>query len=494
MSQNIQLGIAAICGGATYGLTSLATFPSTVGIAFALTVGGLVLILLATKEKDTHSVEETSNVSKKSKKEKKSAPSPQKTAPKTPKTPKVEPKEEPVEPETPEKSKKKKKGKKTGGTPISSPVSSPQPVKSKGTPKVEEDKEDKEKSKAQLRKAKKKEAEQKHKAEEEKQRAAELAKKAAEQKREAAQQKKAQAKARKAAQKATQEPTKAETKVELKHSHEPEPGWDVATNRKNRAKDGKESKEPIVADIKVPPRAHAKIIGKQGDQLRQITEGLDVIITMPKRESGNDIILIKGLPRAVHLAKKAIEEIAVKGYSSVTHPGWITKQYPLQNKYQLSLVFGEKGATLEKIASASGTRLQMPEKGTDNLQLSVTGDERSIEHAFTLIQELVDQGYTKDTHPDWVAEEVHVGESAMGAIIGTKGARLKDFTKQFKVKIDLPRRETAAKNDVLTVKGPKKQVALFKQEIANILASREAPIEQEVPDPAWQEDVQEVAW
>eukprot|EP00456_Euglypha_rotunda_P051432 TRINITY_DN4154_c0_g1_i4.p1 TRINITY_DN4154_c0_g1~~TRINITY_DN4154_c0_g1_i4.p1 ORF type:complete len:138 (+),score=32.00 TRINITY_DN4154_c0_g1_i4:49-462(+) len=117
MSQNIQLGIAAICGGATYGLTSLATFPSTVGIAFALTVGGLVLILLATKEKDTHSVEETSNVSKKSKKEKKSAPSPQKTAPKTPKTPKVEPKEEPVEPETPEKSKKKKKGKKTGGTP-----------------------------------------------------------------------------------------------------------------------------------------------------------------------------------------------------------------------------------------------------------------------------------------------------------------------------------------------------------------------------------------
>lgn len=179
----------------------------------------------------------------------------------------------------------------------------------------------------------------------------------------------------------------------------------------------------------------------------------------------------------------------------MTHPGWTTKQFAVKNKYQLSQVFGEKGATLDKIATASGTRLQMPEKGTESLQLTITGDERSIDQAISLIQELLSQGYTKDTHPDWVADEVHVGESAMGAMIGTGGARLKDFTKQFKVKIDLPPREDpTAKKDVLYVKGPKKNVALFKQEIANILASREAPVEQEVPDPLWQEDVQEVDW
>jgi polyribonucleotide nucleotidyltransferase len=331
-----------------------------------------------------------------------------------------------------------------------------------------------------------------------------LAKKAAEQKRE----KKLQAKARKASQKAAHQEVKVEPKVELRQSLEPEPGWEVNTNRKPRGpKDGKESREPIVVDVKVPVRSHALIIGKQGEGLRKLTEDLDVIITMPKRDSGDDMILIKGLPKDVHMAKRAILELATKGYSSVTQPGWVTKTFQLKNKYQLSLVFGEKGSTLQSISKASGTRVQMPEKkavdkndkekkiAPEQLLLTVTGEERAIETAFSLIQELIDQGYTKTTHPDWVGDEVHVGEQAMGAIIGPRGARIKELSKKFKVKVDVPpRSDPSVKNEILYVKGLPKHVALFKQEIADILASREAPIEQEVPDPAWQEDVQEVAW
>jgi len=217
---------------------------------------------------------------------------------------------------------------------------------------------------------------------------------------------------------------------------------------------------------------------------------------MPKRDSGNDLILVKGLPKDVYLAKKAMEEIATKGYSSVTQPGWVTKQAQLHNKGQLALVFGEKGSTLQAISRATQTRLQMPEKGTDNFQISVTGDERAVDHALSLIQELLDQGYTKTTHPEWVQDEVQVGDPAiLGAIIGPKGATIQRISRDNKVKIDTPKLgDTSQKQDVVFIRGQKRNVAKAKQAILEIVASREPAIEQEIPDPAWQKNVEKVAW
>jgi len=281
---------------------------------------------------------------------------------------------------------------------------------------------------------------------------------------------------------------------------QPSSGWEVAPNRsrgRKEVKDFKDSKEPIVIDVKIPPRQHALIVGKMGEGKKKLEDDLDVIITMPKRDSGDNIILIKGLPKDVYMAKKAIEEIATKGYSSVTQPSWITKQAQLQTKGQLALVFGEKGSNLQAISKATKTRLQMPEKGTDNLQISVTGDERHVDHALSLIQELLDQGYTKTTHPDWVQDEVQVGDPAiLGAIIGPKGVTVQKISRENKVKIDTPSKvaDPSQKQDVVFIRGPKKNVAKAKQAILGIVASREPAIEQEIPDPAWQGEVEEVAW
>jgi len=503
MSQNTQ-GIALLCGAAAFGLsTSVGGMSIATGITVATFAAGVVLLVLQNNKK---SVENDSDAPKK-KQGKKSTPSPQKASKaqqKTPKKPqhKEEPKEEPEEkesveaPETPS-NKKKKKAKKSGGaTPLLSP-SSPIAVKQKVAPK-EEVKEEKEYTKTQLKKLKKREAEEKQKAAAEQQKAAELAKKAADQKREAAHQKKQQAKARKSVTKPPAQETKVETKAEVKQQQpaELEDGWEVPSSRKSRGpKDGKESKEPIVIDVKIPVRSHALIIGKQGDGLRKITQDLDVIITMPKRDSGNDLILIKGLPQNVRKAKKALEDTAKLGYSTITHPGYQTKFLPLADRFQLGLVFGKGGKNLQAISRESGAKLQMPEKDSGNLQIAISGEERDVDNAIAIIQELIEQGYSKATHPEWITEEIPVPPEAMGAIIGQKGANLKTLMDKYSTRIDVPRREDmTAKQDVITVKGQPKDIARLKGEIAQILASREPVLDQEVPDPQWQEDVQEIEW
>jgi len=160
----------------------------------------------------------------------------------------------------------------------------------------------------------------------------------------------------------------------------------------------------------------------------------------------------------------------------------------------MGIVFGEQGTTLGRISKETKCRLQMPEKGTNNLQIAVTGEERDVEHAFSLIQELLEQGYTKTTHPDWVSEEVQVGE-AVGIIIGKDGANVRRISHEHKVKIDTPKRDDPnAKQDTVYVRGPPRNVAKAKRDILNTLASREAPIEHEIPDPAWQGEVQEPDW
>jgi len=281
-------------------------------------------------------------------------------------------------------------------------------------------------------------------------------------------------------------------RLEVKQEIEVEEGWEVTTNRKSRGpKDGKESKEPIVIDVKIPVRAHARIIGNQGENFKRLTQELDVIITMPKRDSGDDMVLIKGLPKDVHAAKRAIEDLASKGYSTVTHPGYTTKPFPLQNRFQLSTVFGKKGANVRAIANATDTTLKMPEKDSGSLTIMITGAERAIDAAITMINELLEQGYTKTTHPEWVCEEIPVPAAAIGAIIGQGGQRLQDLVAEHKVRIDVPRRDDpTAKQDAIYVKGPAKNITRIKREIASIVAEREVPFEQEVPDPAWQEEVQ----
>jgi len=62
--------------------------------------------------------------------------------------------------------------------------------------------------------------------------------------------------------------------------------------------------------ISVPLEKHGSIIGRKGQSLRQLEHETDTMIQIPARDSGSDVIVIKGRGAGVDRAKAIIEETA----------------------------------------------------------------------------------------------------------------------------------------------------------------------------------------
>jgi len=250
--------------------------------------------------------------------------------------------------------------------------------------------------------------------------------------------------------------------------------------------------------VNVPKNKHGLIIGKERKTLKLIEDKTGTEIKMPKREGGGVGILVSGPPASVKLAEQVIRDLAMLGYSELTHPGTSGNQIELENSQSVGRIAGRGGEFIKLIQSKTGAKVQLPDKKADKQIISISGSSGDVQKAKEYINCLISLGYCEATHPGWTSEEIEFKTENLGRLIGLKGETIQKLCEKYDVKIDTPKKDDpTAPQDVILIKGTQESIDQAKQGIEELLASsaaNDAPEELPTPDPndPWQQDPQEL--
>jgi len=246
-------------------------------------------------------------------------------------------------------------------------------------------------------------------------------------------------------------------------------------------------------------KKHGQIIGQKGAMLKNIQEKTGAEIKMPKREGGGSGIVISGTTAQVKLAEQIIKDIALRGFSEVTHPGMAGNQIELENPQMVGRIAGRGAENLKNIQNKSGATVQLPDKKSDKQVITIYGKPEEVARAKEYIHAIISHGFCEATHPNWISEEVDFKPENLPRLIGLQGATIQKLCDKYDVKIDTPKRDDlSSPQDVISIKGTPSAIDQAKQAIEELLAqsASEAPEELPVPDPddPWQQDPQEVVF
>jgi len=235
----------------------------------------------------------------------------------------------------------------------------------------------------------------------------------------------------------------------------------------------------VTDEVIVPPRMHGRLIGPGGATLTMIRDACKVTIDIPDKKSGRSNIVITGSLLDVRRAKKVIDDLANKGYSSVTHPGQADGHISVPSDFTKVLI-GSKGATIKALMTKTDCKINVPEKdGTDTARIEIIGSKDNIKKAKDAIRSLQKYGWSEITHPDEVKEEIEFPFDKLSILIGRAGQTIKSIQGNTKTKIHVPKNS----EDPVVIVGKAELIPQAKKEILKLLEEREEPpLEM---DPEW---------
>jgi rRNA processing protein Krr1/Pno1 len=246
------------------------------------------------------------------------------------------------------------------------------------------------------------------------------------------------------------------------------------------------SERLLTEDLVIAIKQHALIIGPGGATLNMLVAGSGATIDMPKRDSGSSKIQITGTPAQVAAAKNAIQSLADRGFSSITHPGTLSDDITVEATH-IGLILGANGATLRAIQTKTETRINLPEKGSASKKVTIVGEKEGVKAAKAALRSLIVDGFSTLTHDGWVKLEVNFPAEKFGILIGPKGQTIKSIQGNTKTRINMP--EKNSKATTVSVCGLPAGVAQAEKEINRLLeplAPLPAPEEEDLAtDDAW---------
>lgn len=271
-----------------------------------------------------------------------------------------------------------------------------------------------------------------------------------------------------------------ETVPEVTEAAEPaDEGWiEIVTTRK--AKEVVEEvadEDPKFSDDIVIGQEHfAMIIGSGGSTLQKIQEATGANVDLPKRGGVRTQTIITGPTKeAVAMAKTALNQLVVKGYSEITHAGHVDEGIEVPSR-SLGVVIGPGGQTIKLLQAKTGTKINTPDRDSDSNFVTVVGDPEGVKNCITAIKQIITQGFSSITHEGWIRKTVEVAKSQIGNLIGPGGATIKALQSSTKTRIDIP----SGREDpiVVSISGDAVDVASAAAQIAAMLVP---PEPEEIP-------------
>mmetsp|Transcript_12266 Transcript_12266/g.17058 ORF Transcript_12266/g.17058 Transcript_12266/m.17058 type:complete len:488 (+) Transcript_12266:97-1560(+) len=396
--------------------------------------------------------------------------------------------------------KKKKKKKNTGKTPKQYkrssyeedvPKAKPAPSQKKEKSAEAQKKSDGEDefagmSKSQIKKARRKKREEEKKAADAK--AAAEAKKLAK--------KKKRQEARKRKKNTSQSTTNSDDVTQLdneesKSKEDEDEGWQQTKDQIKRAAkkqefvklkaaaEAKKGQKQEQVYVKVPSGVRGKVFGKKQANITTLQDSLGVKMDLPKMGGNHDMVTITGPASQCEKAAAALREIMDKGFCEYTNPGFTSAVISVPEG-KIGAMMGSKGKYFIQIISE--TSVSSLEKDDDAKTVTIVGPADGVMRAKEALTELATQGYSRLTHPTWIKAELPVESEMVPAIIGKKGANIKEITKVTKTRIKTPKNG----GGTCVVVGDADKVRLAIEMIQKTIAEQAAPKEPAPVPVEWQ--------
>jgi len=246
----------------------------------------------------------------------------------------------------------------------------------------------------------------------------------------------------------------------------------------------------IKQEVSVPVDSHAVIMGPQGSTLAALEKATGTLITLPPmnnktREATSKWILIKGRAENIEKAKKGIEELVAKGYCRFTHPDQTdsTVTVPVDKR---PAVIGPKGKHIQDLVAATGAKITMADKKSNEEEVKLLGDKEAVRRAKKYILELVADGFCEVTHPGWIKDEVDVSMSKIGRLIGKKANKIRAIQDETGTKITTPDKDGSEDgNGKVVIAGPEQGVHKARFRVLEAMQDDPEDVVTDEVDPDW---------
>jgi predicted PilT family ATPase len=213
----------------------------------------------------------------------------------------------------------------------------------------------------------------------------------------------------------------------------------------------------------VPFEFHRFIIGRGGENVRQLMNKHDVNIKVPSSDQQSSIIVVTGPKAYVESAKQALlnkvkeleKEKAEKELKSFEIKVDVKPEYHPK-------IIGHKGGVISKFRTDFDVNIQLPKRDhPEQSIITITGYESNAIKARDAIMEKIRE------FESMMREEVMIDNRVHSMIIGKKGSEIRKIQHEFNVEIKLPRNGDP-NPDMVIIMGAEEGVLDCKDKLLNI--------------------------
>ncbi|CAJ0957494.1 unnamed protein product, partial [Mesorhabditis belari] len=136
-------------------------------------------------------------------------------------------------------------------------------------------------------------------------------------------------------------------------------------------------------DIIIEQRFHKLIIGQKGGEIQKLRQQYPtVVFSLPEANKKSDVINLRGDKNEVDAAYKQLQKIA-KDLQETNY-----QQAVLTFKEFIKHIVGKGGINIRKIRDETNTRIDMPEGGSSDDKILVTGKKENVEKAVKQLEKI----------------------------------------------------------------------------------------------------------
>ncbi|XP_062305894.1 vigilin [Osmerus eperlanus] len=186
----------------------------------------------------------------------------------------------------------------------------------------------------------------------------------------------------------------------------------------------------FTTELLAKPEYHKFLIGRGGANIRRVRDRTGARIIFPSPDdSEQELITIVGREEAVRLAQKELETL-VKNLDDVVEDSMV-----VEARHHRHFVC-RRGQVLRELAEEyGGVAVSFPRTGTHSERVTLKGAKDCVEAAKRRIQEIIEDLEAQ------VSVDVAVPQRYHRAIMGPKGCRIQQITREHEVQIKFPERD-----------------------------------------------------
>lgn len=215
-------------------------------------------------------------------------------------------------------------------------------------------------------------------------------------------------------------------------------------------------------EMKIDPKYHKHIIGKQGSNVNRLKQDFDVIISFPNDESG-DAIRLEGSPANVDKVAEELLSMVQKMENERQ------KELMIPSRFH-GIIIGPKGEKIREIRERfNNVIVSFPDQGEKRDLVAIRGPKEDVEKAYNYLKQI-----NKDLIESNHRQEVPIFKQFHKFVIGKGGANIKKIKEETDTRIDLPAEGSQSDNIVITgrkdaVEAAKEMILKIQNEMENIV-------------------------